>query len=177
MGVLVQTNFGGSLTINGAPVGRELNRYHKFHYKSEGSCMIVVATDAPLSHRNLKRLAKRVSHAIGRVGGYSSNGSGDYVIAFSTCEKNRIKYSPENRVSEVSDLHNDHLSPLFVAVQEATEEAILNSMFMATTITGQNNKRIEALPIKKTLEILKKHNSLSWDQKVPPGKFDSQKAH
>lgn len=170
VGVLVQTNFGGSLTINGAPVGRELNRFYKFPYTSEGSCMIVVATDAPLSHRNLKRLAKRVPHAIGRVGGTSSNGSGDYVIAFSTHPKNRIKYSPSNTVSEISDLHNDAMSPLFVAVQEATEEAILNSMFRATTITGRGGRCLEALPIEKTITILKKYNTLNWDRTLPPGK-------
>jgi D-aminopeptidase len=101
------------------------------------------------------------------VGGSSSNGSGDYVIAFSTHKKNRIKYSPSSRVSEVSDLHNDAMSPLFVAVQEATEEAILNSMFKAATITGRNGRSIEALPIKKTMEILKKYNALNWGKKIP----------
>jgi D-aminopeptidase len=171
VGVLVQTNFGGNLTINGAPVGREMNKFYMnrdIPYDVDGSCMIVIATDAPVSPRNLKRMAKRVSHAMGRVGGTGSNGSGDYVISFSTYEKNRVKYFTRNRVKAIDDLQNDHMSPLFTAVIEATEEAILNSMFMAETVTGNNNRTLKAIPIEKTLEILKKYNALKWNEKIPP---------
>ncbi|MFC1724488.1 P1 family peptidase, partial [candidate division KSB1 bacterium] len=171
VGVLVQTNFGGNLTINGAPVGREMNKFYMnrdIPYDVDGSCMIVIATDAPVSPRNLKRMAKRVSHAMGRVGGTGSNGSGDYVIAFSTYEKNRVKYFTRERVKAIDDLQNDHMSPLFMAVIEAAEEAILNSMFMAETITGNNNRTLEAIPIKETLEVLKKYNALKWNEKIPP---------
>ena len=139
-------------------------------YDVDGSCMIVIATDAPVSPRNLKRMAKRVSHAMGRVGGTGSNGSGDYVIAFSTYEKNRVKYFTRERVKAIDDLHNNSMSPLFTAVIEATEEAILNSMFMADTMTGNNNRTLNAIPIEETLNILKKYNALNWNKKIPPWK-------
>ena len=171
VGVLVQTNFGGSLSINGAPVGREMNKYYMSRdipYEVDGSCMIVIATDAPVSFRNLKRMAKRVSHAMGALGGAGSNGSGDYVIAFSTCEKNRVSYSSRKKVKAVDDLHNDYMTPLFMAVIEATQEAILNSMFMAETITSRRNRKVEAIPIEETLEILKKYNALNWNKKIAP---------
>jgi D-aminopeptidase len=168
VGVLVQTNFGGVLTIAGAPVGKELGRYYlrnetdedKSHIKpgdnANGSCMIVVATDAPLDARNLKRLASRAIMGLARTGSSAANGSGDFVIAFSA--------SPESRVSEVHSaearqttvLGNDAMSPLFEAAIEATEEAIINSLFKATTVTG-NGHTIEALPLDKTLQILRKH--------------------
>ncbi|MCI0920661.1 DmpA family aminopeptidase [Sphingobacterium rhinopitheci] len=165
VGVLVQTNFGGVLNINGAPVGRELQNYYMMNPKNapkaDGSCMIVIATDAPLSSRNLKRLAKRSYIAFGNVGGFSSNGSGDYSIAFSTHPATRTPYNNKGAiVLQTEDIHNDELSPLFMAVWEATEEAILNSMFAAEDMTGHNNKTIKALPIKETLEILKKYNAL-----------------
>ena len=165
VGVLVQTNFGGVLNINGAPVGRELQNYYMMNPKNapkaDGSCMIVIATDAPLSSRNLKRLAKRSYIAFGNVGGFSSNGSGDYSIAFSTHPATRTPYNNKRAiVLQTEDIHNDELSPLFMAVWEATEEAILNSMFAAEDMTGHNNKTIKALPIKETLEILKKYNAL-----------------
>jgi len=169
IGVLVQTNFGGVLNINGAPVGRELHNYYmmepKEKHKVDGSCMIIIATDAPLSSRNLKRLAKRSYIAFGNVGGFSSNGSGDYSIAFSTHESNRVPYNNKNqRILEPQDIHNDELSPLFMAAWEATEEAILNSMFAAEDMTGINNRTVKALPIKETLKILKKYNALQHDQ-------------
>jgi len=166
VGVLVQTNFGGNLTINGAPVGRELRKYYNIERKrgdAEGSCMIVVATDAPLSPRNLKRLAKRAFLAFGKVGSYSGNGSGDYVIAFSTYENNRIIGTDKLRKIDV--LPNGMMNPLFMAVVEATEEAIYNSLFMATTVKGINNRISEAIPIEKTIEILKKYNSLNWGER------------
>ena len=166
VGVLVQTNFGGNLTINGAPVGRELRKYYNIERKrgdAEGSCMIVVATDAPLSPRNLKRLAKRAFLAFGKVGSYSGNGSGDYVIAFSTYENNRIIGT--DRLRKIDVLPNGMMNPLFMAVVEATEEAIYNSLFMATTVKGINNRISEAIPIEKTLEVLKKYNSLNWGER------------
>lgn len=165
VGVLVQSNFGGVLQINGAPVGRELNNFYLMDkskpYKADGSCMIIIATDAPLSDRNLERLAKRSYIAFGNVGAFSSNGSGDYSIAFSTYEKNRIPYNTKDKVRNIDDLNNDDLSPLFLAVWEATEEALLNSLFMASDTKGKNGREVKALPIKKTVEILKKYNALN----------------
>ena len=160
VGVLVQTNFGGILTINGAPVGEELNNYYMANdvpYVVDGSCMIIIATDAPLSARNLKRLAKRSYLAFGKVGSFSSNGSGDYSIAFSTHPDLRIPYSTKQQVMTIPQLRNDEMSPLFLAVVEATEEAIYNSLFMAETMTGQKGRTMEALPIPQTLEILDKY--------------------
>ncbi len=165
VGVLVQSNFGGVLQVNGAPVGRELNNFYLMDknkpYKADGSCMIVIATDAPLSDRNLERLAKRSYIAFGNVGAFSSNGSGDYAVAFSTYEKNRIFYNAKNTTRTIDDLNNDNLSPLFLAVWEATEEALLNSLFMATDTKGKKGREVKALPIKKTIEILKKYNALN----------------
>lgn len=161
VGVLVQTNFGGILSINGAPVGRELQNFYMMDrskpYKADGSCMIIIATDAPLSSRNLERLAKRSYLAFGTVGSFSSNGSGDYSIAFSTAEENRIAYSDANLVMERTEIRNDAMSPLFLAVWEATTEAIYNSMFMAEDMTGYKGHEVKALPIWETLEILKKY--------------------
>ncbi len=168
VGVLVQSNFGGVLQINGAPVGRELNNFYMMdktkNYKTDGSCMIVIATDAPLSDRNLERLAKRSYIAFGNVGAFSSNGSGDYSVAFSTYEKNRVPYDAKGRFRTIDDLNNDDMSPLFMAVWEATEEALLNSLFMAEDTKGKNGKLVKALPIKKTLEILKKYNALDQNK-------------
>jgi D-aminopeptidase len=163
VGVLVQTNFGGVLQIDGAPVGLELDQYYmndQLNDNADGSCMIVVATDAPLSSRNLQRLAKRAMLGLAKTGGISSNGSGDYVIAFSTNEKIRIPYSTNKRIQTRPQLRNGAMSPLFMAVIEATEEAILNSLFTAKSIEGRNGHSIEALPVQKTLEILKKYNRI-----------------
>ena len=203
VGVLVQTNFGGVLTMNGAPVGRELGRYYlkedlepvpksKLDARGEpphdraeasthseraeppsdsdsasslnsdradGSVIVVIATDAPLDARNLRRLAARAMLGLARTGSPSTNGSGDYVIAFSTAPQNRIKYG-ETAPRRVELLPNDSMSPLFLAVVEATEEAVYNSLLRATTVTGRNGARVEALPIDKTVEILKKYNAL-----------------
>jgi D-aminopeptidase len=161
VGVLVQTNFGGVLTINGAPVGRELGRYYlreQTKESADGSIIIVVATDAPLEHRNLNRLAARAMLGLARTGSPSTNGSGDYVIAFSTAAAVRIRAGRALQGSET--LSNDSLSPLFQAVVEATEEAIYNSLLKATTMTGRNNTKVEALPIDKTVEILEKYRAL-----------------
>ena len=164
VGVLVQSNFGGVLQINGAPVGRELNNFYLMDkskpYKADGSCMIIIATDAPLSDRNLERLAKRSYIAFGNVGAFSSNGSGDYSIAFSTYPKNRIFHQAKSSIRNIDDLNNDEMSPLFMAVWEATEEALLNSLFMAQDLKGVKGREVKAIPIKKTLEILKKYKAL-----------------
>jgi D-aminopeptidase len=165
VGVLVQTNFGGVLTIAGAPVGQELGQYYlrkelqqagRGSDKADGSCMIVVATDAPLDARNLKRLAARALLGIARTGSSASNGSGDYAIAFSTAPQVRIHANDKALTRNVELLTNDAMSPLFQAVIEAAEEAVYNAMFKATT-TASNGHTIEALPIEKTVEILKEH--------------------
>jgi len=163
VGVLVQTNFGGALSIAGAPVGQELGRYYLHNElqegnvkdKADGSCMVVIATDAPIDARNLKRLAARAWLGMARTGSAASNGSGDYAIAFSTAPQLRI-HTSEKPTRHVELLTNDTMSPLFLAVIEATEEAIYNSMFRATTMSG-NGHTVEALPIDKTLQILKEH--------------------
>ena len=160
VGVLIQSNFGGVLTINGAPVGRELGQYafqRALGQSADGSIMMVVATDAPLHARNLDRLAKRALVGLARTGASMSNGSGDYVIAFST-----TGFSEEL-------VGNNTMSPLFQAVAEATEEAIYNSLFRATTVHGHRGVT-EALPLDETVEILKKYDVLQWDQSLPPGK-------
>lgn len=165
VGVLVQTNFGGILTINGAPIGRELHNFYMMEkgksYKADGSCMIIIATDAPLSSRNLKRIAKRSYLAFGTVGSFSSNGSGDYSIAFSTNEDLRVPYSTNEKIQNKSELSNDSMSPLFLAVWEATEEAIYNSLFMANDMEGYKGRKVKALPIPETLKILEKYNALN----------------
>ena len=158
VGVLVQSNFGGVLTIDGAPVGEALANYYLKNQieNADGSCMIVVATDAPLDARNLERLANRALLGLGRTGGIASNGSGDYVIVFSTHEGLRQAYG--NRiVEEIPILPNNSISPLFMGVIEATEEAIINSLFAAETMTGYKNRTIEALPIEEVLQILRHH--------------------
>lgn len=162
VGVLVQTNFGGILTINGAPVGKELNNFYMAEdvpYVVDGSCMIIIATDAPLSARNLERLAKRSFLAFGKVGSFSSNGSGDYSIAFSTHPDLRIAYDSIEKERKILDVPNDEMSPLFLAVVEASEEAIYNSLFMATDMTGQKGRTMKALPIEETLKIMDKYKA------------------
>ena len=167
VGVLVQTNFGGILTIAAAPVGRELGQYYLHKElqqgsgkdKADGSCMIVIATDAPIDARNLRRLAARGWLGMARTGSAASNGSGDYAIAFSTAPQLRIHTSEKAPTRHVELLTNDAMSPLFLAVIEATEEAIYNSMFRATTMSG-NGHTVEALPIDKTIEILKEHQCI-----------------
>jgi D-aminopeptidase len=162
VGVLVQSNFGGALQISGAPVGAALRKFSfsdKLLNNADGSCMIIVATDAPLDHRNLLRLAKRAMLGLGKTGGIASNGSGDYVIAFSTAEGLRV---PHNGPAVVSNslLQNDAASPLFMAAIEATEEAIINSLFTARPMRGKNGRSVEALPLQQVIPILQKHNSL-----------------
>lgn len=163
VGVLVQTNFGGVLQIDGVPVGEELNRFsfsRNINRGADGSCMIVVATDAPLDARNLERLAKRAIMGLARTGGIASNGSGDYVIAFSVAGENRIDSSDRNTIKEGRFLRNESVSPLFLATIEATEEAILNSLFAAETIIGRDGHQVEKLPVDEVLRIMKKYNKI-----------------
>jgi len=167
VGVLVQSNFGGILQIAGAPVGVELGQYAfsgqvrrdedydpAADVQEWGSIMMVVATDAPLSDRNLERLARRAVMGLARTGSYASNGSGDYVIAFSTA--NGVRRSTTAGLHTYDDVSNDSMSGLFEATVEATEEAIYNSLFMAETVTS-NGRTVDALPIPETLEILRRH--------------------
>jgi len=183
VGVLVQSNFGGILQMGGAPVGVELGKYSfssqvqragsaavpapsapaggapaawdpKSDVQEWGSIMMVVATDAPLSDRNLERLAKRVIMGLARTGSYAGNGSGDYVIAFSTA--NGVRRSTTPAVVRVDDLHNQQMSGLFEAAVEATEESIYNSLLKAVTVTG-NGRTVEALPLEPTLAVLRKY--------------------
>jgi len=198
VGVLVQTNFGGVLTIVGAPVGRELGRYYlkeeleraqanpraskdkseqrdqasadarvpdqsSVDDAADGSVIIVIATDAPVDARNLRRMAARAMLGLARTGAAGSNGSGDYAIAFSSAPEVRTiaprtpdgLYAPHT----VKLLSNDAMSPLFLAVIEATEEAIYNSLLRAATTTG-NGHTVEALPLEQTIAILRKHGAL-----------------
>ncbi|WP_342086749.1 DmpA family aminopeptidase [Dyadobacter sp. OTU695] len=161
VGVLVQTNFGGVLKVNGVPVGQELGKYafkESLDKSSDGSCMMVLATDAPLDARNLKRLAKRVMLGMAQTGGIAANGSGDYVIAFSTA--NKVLHETAEPVFSSAFLHNDYVSPLFMAAMEATEEAIINSLFMAKTSEGTQGHKVEELPKEKVLEIMRKYGRI-----------------
>jgi D-aminopeptidase len=172
LGVLVQSNFGGALEIRGVKVGRALGRAGfierwtpaagelGWHPELDpdaagGSIMIVVATDAPVDAHGLGRIAYRAPYGIARTGGYSSHGSGDYVIAFSTAPGLRVPYAAESPTTTVELLRGDALNPLFLAVVEATEEAILNSLFRATSVTGWQGRTVEALPIEATRELLR----------------------
>ncbi len=158
IGVLVQTNHGGILQINGFQVGVRLGKYYLQNIltnDSPGSCMVIVATDAPLSSRNLKRLAKRALLGIVRTGGFYSNGSGDYAIAFSTASEVRIPHRSKTPFLNKKVLRNSQMSPLFLAAVEACEEAILNSLFKATSMTGYNGHHIEALPLDKIKDLMR----------------------
>ena len=158
VGVLVQTNFGGVLQVAGINIGKELKQFsfsNELLNNVDGSCMIVVATDAPLDHRNLERLAKRAFMGLAKTGGIASNGSGDYVISFSTA--NRIPYVNDKRVLNQMHVPNESTSPIFMAAIEATEEAILNSLFQAKDMVGRDGNQVKALPVEKVKGILKKH--------------------
>ncbi|MDZ7755038.1 P1 family peptidase [Rhodohalobacter sp.] len=182
VGVLVQSNFGGILTVNGAPVGEELENHYLstrqtapsgqtgllakgltendgYDFDVDGSVMIIVATDAPITSRNLERLAKRAIMGIARVGGFASNGSGDYVIAFSTHPDVRNNLDEQGSTRQITELDNNAMSPLFLAAVEATEEAILNSLFMAETMQGNEGRTQKALPIDEVMEILEKYGA------------------
>lgn len=168
VGVLVQSNFGGVLQVLGAPVGRELGRYafkdDVQRERGDGSIMIVVATNAPLQDRDLERLAARAMLGVARTGSSGSNGSGDYVVAFSTAEQVRRRLTTAGPrdpnapppLRAVQELTNDDMSPLFQAVIEATEEAIYNSLFMATTVTSRG-RTVPAIPLDSVRVILAKY--------------------
>lgn len=160
VGALVQTNYGGILDMAGVPVGKELERYafrNQLNYDGgDGSCVIVLATDAPLTSVQLKRLAKRATLALGRTGSAMSHGSGDYVLAFSTAAEVRIRPNAP-RIEQVPRYKEDDLSPLFQAVVEATEEAIYNSLLKATTVKGVQDREAEAIPVDKVKELMKKY--------------------
>lgn len=174
VGVLVQSNFGGILTMGGAPVGRELGRYSFREVvegedtseldggldpdEGQGSIMMVVATDAPLSDRNLERLAKRAIMGLARTGSFAGNGSGDYVIAFSTAEE--VRREAGARVLAKVELGNDRMSGLFQGVVEATEEAIYNSLLKATTVTGVDGRTADALPVDQVVEVLRRYGAI-----------------
>jgi D-aminopeptidase len=175
IGVLVQTNFGGVLSIDGAPVGVELGKYFlketlekenktaaqkeaNLNDNADGSIIIVIATDAPVDARQLKRMAARSMSGLARTGSAMTNGSGDYAIAFSVSPDVRVKAGEILRTVKV--LSNDAMSPLFLAVIEATEEAIYNSLFRAVSVKGKENRTVEALPIDETLKILRKYNKI-----------------
>lgn len=159
LGVLVQSNFGGVLQVMGAPVGRELGRY-AFQPRGgdddagDGSIMIVIATDAPLSDRNLERVAARAMMGLARTGSSASNGSGDYVIAFSTAASVRRAFDAPRLTT--TELANEEMSALFQATVEAVEEAIYNSMFAATTVTG-NGRTVEAIPLDRVRDVLRRY--------------------
>lgn len=178
VGVLVQTNFGGVLSIDGAPVGVELGKYYlrdavetaqsagaktagnenDLNDTADGSIIIVIATDAPVDARGLKRMAARAMSGLARTGSAMTNGSGDYAVAFSTSPDVRIRAGENLRSVKV--LSNDAMSPLFLAVIEATEEAVYNSMFRAATMKGKNGRTVEALPIDETVKILRKYGKV-----------------
>jgi len=161
VGVLVQTNFGGVLQIGTVPVGKLLGKYYfhdELNNNADGSCMMVVATDAPLDSRNLERLAKRAFMGLAKTGGIASNGSGDYVIAFSNNPEVLIPNNPTSAILHPPSLINDAVSPLFMATIEATEEAIINSLFMANSMKGKNGNTVNAIPVDKIISLLKKYN-------------------
>ena len=175
VGVLVQTNYGGTLTMNGAPVGRELGQYSyrqqlesvgEDNHQEDGSIMMVLATDAPLNARSLDRIAMRSIMGLARTGSFASNGSGDYVIAFSTDPRVRRPRSSDTPV-DTPELVNESMSPLFAAAAEATEEAIYNAILKATTVTSSRGT-LEAIPIRDLERVLKKYNVLNWDKSISP---------
>lgn len=166
VGILVQTNFGGVFEINGAPIAKELDNYpRQYTYDVDGSCMIVVMTDAPLDSRNLERLAKRAIMGLAKTGGIASNGSGDYVIAVSTAEENRISYQNKSIFEEKKVLKNGAMTPLFLAAIEATEEAILNSLFAANDMKGRDGHEVQAIALEEILKIMKKYNKIIENDK------------
>ncbi len=158
VGVLVQSNFGGVLQVLGIPIGQKLGRDYLQelleHNRADGSIMMVLATDAPLSDRNLERLARRALAGLARTGASMSNGSGDYAIAFSAADAVRRTTAKRSRASTYVDLPNEQMSPLFLAAIEATEEAIYNSLFVANTVTGYQGFTVAALPVGQVLAMI-----------------------
>ena len=174
--MLVQSNYGGALEIDGVEVGRLLGHYSfqksvEAEAKTEeeqngnGSCMIVVATDAPLDSRQLERVAKRAFMALAKTGSSAANGSGDYVIAFSNCPTNLIG---SERVRTTQVLSNDEISPIFAATVEATAEALWNSLFAANAVSGERAgvpRTVEQIPVEKIVELIKNSHSINFKVK------------
>jgi D-aminopeptidase len=158
VGVLVQTNYGGLLTVDGVPVGKELgHRLYPAEELAGGSCMIVAATNAPMDPRQLRRFARRALAGMARTGADFSHSSGDYVISFSTAASVRVHHRPRQRELQVTLVHENELDPLFDAVAEATEEAIYNSLLRATTVRGHRGRELRPLPLEKLNRILEKY--------------------
>lgn len=158
VGVLVQTNFGGSLTVAGIPVGQQLGRYYlknEVRAQEHGSCVVVVATDAPLDSRRLGRLARRAPLGLATAGSSISHGSGDYVIAFSTASELQIPYESPETSETTKLLRDEHLSPLFQAVRDATEEAVINSMLQAVTTTGHRGQAVQAIDVQSLKDLIR----------------------
>ena len=158
VGVLVQTNFGGFLNVDGVAVGEKLGGYpwQKEIECADGSIMMIVATDAPIDARNLERVAKRAFMGLAKAGGIASNGSGDFAIAFSTAKENRVPHNTD-KLQKLQNVNvaNDDMTPIFMATIEATEEAVVNSLFKAKDVKGYNGKVTKALPVDQVLEMLK----------------------
>lgn len=158
VGVLVQTNFGGFLNVDGVAVGEKLGGYpwQKEIECADGSIMMVVATDAPIDARNLERVAKRAFMGLAKAGGIASNGSGDFAIAFSTAKENLVPHNTK-KLEKLQNVNvaNDDMTPIFMATIEATEEAVVNSLFKAKDVKGYNGKVTKALPVDQVLEMLK----------------------
>ena len=170
VGVLVQTNFDGQLIVAGAPVGRELGRYYlkdAVGGQEHGSCIVIVATDAPLDSRQLNRLAKRATLGLGAVGSPITHGSGDYILAFSTDESLRRRFVSDEAVEKTAVLRDDRLSPLFQAVREATEEAVLNSLLKATTTKGRDGHVVDAIDPADVVRVCRKFGVLPLESKTP----------
>lgn len=163
VGVLVQTNFGGFLNVDGVAVGEKLGGYpwQKEIESADGSIMMIVATDAPIDARNLERVAKRAFMGLAKAGGIASNGSGDFAIAFSTAKENRVPHNTE-KLQKLQNVNvaNDDMTPIFMATIEATEEAVVNSLFKAKDVKGYDGKVTKALPVDKVLEMLRAENKL-----------------
>ncbi|HIE99124.1 MAG: P1 family peptidase [Fuerstiella sp.] len=166
VGVLVQTNFGGALTIAGVPVGRELGRYYlkdEVRQHEHGSCIVIVATDAPLDSRRLKRLAKRAPLGLAAAGSPISHGSGDYVLAFSTAASVRSAYQTDSPTESTALLRDDQLSPLFQAVRDATEEAVINSLLQAVTTEGHAGRKVEAIDPVQITDVCRRYGIFTAD--------------
>jgi len=164
VGVLVQSNFGGVLEINGVPIGQALKKFsfaNELLNNVDGSCMIVVMTDAPLDARNLERVAKRAMLGLAKTGGIASNGSGDYVIALSVNPKNIAALAKDGSMYSPELLKNEAMSPLFLATIEATEEAIINALFAAETLSGKDQRQIESIPKAQVIELMKAYNKIN----------------
>jgi len=167
VGVLVQTNFGGALTIAGVPVGRELGRYYlkdEVRQHEHGSCIVIVATDAPLDSRRLQRLARRAPLGLAAAGSPISHGSGDYVLAFSTADSVRSAYQTDSPIESADLLRDDQLSPLFQAVRDATEEAVINSLLKAETTKGHEGRTVEAIDPAQIIDVCRRYRIIAANE-------------